>query len=172
MQAFVDKFKVGTRASQAQSRLKAMQRLEVVAEVMDDPYAASALERSTSRSDQIRSDQRTALPRPNLLLTHCGSCWNRGLRFAFPDPEPLAPPVLQLLNVGFGYPGRQVMMPLSTFSIPYPQPTSYPAPINVDFGYPTSAARSSSAASSSVSTWRAAWPSWGPTASASRRCSR
>jgi len=49
-----------------QSRIKAMGRMECVAEILEDP----------------------------------------SLRFAFPAPEPLSAPVLQLVDVGFGYDGK------------------------------------------------------------------
>jgi len=70
MQAFVDKNRGNaSKASMAQSRLKAMSRLEVVAAIMDDP----------------------------------------SLHFGFPEPEPLPTPILQLVDVGFNYPGKPAL---------------------------------------------------------------
>lgn len=67
MQAFVDRFRSNaSRASMVQSRIKALGRMECVAEILEDP----------------------------------------SLRFAFPAPEPLSAPVLQLVDVGFHYPGK------------------------------------------------------------------
>ena len=67
MQSFIDRFRSSAnRAAMVQSRIKAMGRMECVAEILDDP----------------------------------------SLRFAFPSPEPLSAPVLQLVDVGFGYPGK------------------------------------------------------------------
>ena len=67
MQAFVDRFRSNaSRASMVQSRIKALGRMECVAEILDDP----------------------------------------SLRFAFPAPEPLSAPVLQLVDVSFGYPEK------------------------------------------------------------------
>ena len=64
MQAFIDRFRSSAnRASMVQSRIKAMGRMECVAEILEDP----------------------------------------SLRFAFPAPEPLSPPVLQLVDVAFHY---------------------------------------------------------------------
>ena len=67
MQSFIDRFRSSAnRASMVQSRIKAMGRMECVAEILDDP----------------------------------------SLRFAFPSPEPISAPVLQLVDVAFGYPGK------------------------------------------------------------------
>uniref|UniRef100_A0A7S1CJG3 ABC transporter domain-containing protein n=1 Tax=Bicosoecida sp. CB-2014 TaxID=1486930 RepID=A0A7S1CJG3_9STRA len=64
MQAFVDRFRYNAkRASLAQSRLKALARMESLDEVIDDPTWA----------------------------------------FSFPDPGPLARPVLAVSDVSFGY---------------------------------------------------------------------
>ena len=64
MQAFVDRFRGNAkRASMVQSRVKALGRMECVAEILEDP----------------------------------------SLRFAFPAPEVLSAPVLQLVDVAFGY---------------------------------------------------------------------
>jgi len=64
IQTFIDRFRYNAkRASLVQSRIKALERMEVVEEVVDDPK------------------------------------W----RFAFPDPGPLSVPVLQMVDVGFGY---------------------------------------------------------------------
>ena len=70
MQAFVDRFRAkATKARQAQSRLKALERLPVIESVVEDTAT----------------------------------------RFAFPEPETLAPPVLQLDRVDAGYDGRVVL---------------------------------------------------------------
>ena len=67
MQAFVDRFRSNaSRASMVQSRVKALGRMECVAEILEDP----------------------------------------SLRFGFPAPDPLSAPVLQLVDVAFGYPGK------------------------------------------------------------------
>ena len=67
MQAFVDRFRSNaSRASMVQSRIKALGRMECVAEILEDP----------------------------------------SLRFAFPAPEPLSAPLLQLVDVGFAYPDK------------------------------------------------------------------
>ena len=70
MQAFVDRFRAkATKARQAQSRLKALERLPVIESVIED---------STTR-------------------------------FAFPEPQMLSPPILQLDRVDAGYDGRAVL---------------------------------------------------------------
>ncbi len=70
MQAFVDRFRAqATKARQAQSRLKALERLPVIDSVVEDTAT----------------------------------------RFAFPEPQRLAPPVLQLDRVDAGYDGRVVL---------------------------------------------------------------
>ena len=70
MQAFVDRFRAkATKARQAQSRLKALERL---------PAMESVVEEHTTR-------------------------------FAFPEPQTLAPPILQLDRVDAGYDGRPVL---------------------------------------------------------------
>ena len=70
MQAFVDRFRAkATKARQAQSRLKALERLPVIESVVEDSAT----------------------------------------RFAFPEPQMLAPPVLQLDRVDAGYDGRVVL---------------------------------------------------------------
>ena len=67
MQAFIERFRSNaSRASMVQSRVKALGRMECVAEILDDP----------------------------------------SLRFAFPAPEPLSSPVLQLVDVGYHYPNK------------------------------------------------------------------
>ena len=64
MQKFIDKFRFNAkRASLVQSRIKALDRMEVLQEVADDPR------------------------------------WN----FEFPDPGALGTPVLQVVDVAFGY---------------------------------------------------------------------
>jgi len=64
MEAFIAKFRSNaSRASMVQSRIKALGRMECVAEILEDP----------------------------------------SLRFKFPAPEPLSPPILQLVDVGFRY---------------------------------------------------------------------
>ncbi len=64
MQTFIDRYRANAKkASMVQSRIKAMGRMECVAEILEDP----------------------------------------SLRFSFPPPEPLSAPVLQLVDVGFGY---------------------------------------------------------------------
>lgn len=75
MQAFVDRFRYkASKARQAQSRLKAIERLE--------PIAAAALDRT--------------------------------VRFGFPEPEALAPPILALDEVAVGYaPGAPVLSRLT-----------------------------------------------------------
>ena len=70
MQAFVDRFRAkATKARQAQSRLKALERLPAMESVVED---------STTR-------------------------------FAFPEPQMLSPPILQLDRVDAGYDGRVVL---------------------------------------------------------------
>ena len=70
MQAFVDRFRAkATKARQAQSRLKALEKLPVI----DTLVEASAT------------------------------------RFAFPEPQLLSPPILQLDRVDAGYDGRAVL---------------------------------------------------------------
>ena len=74
MQAFVDRFRYkATKARQAQSRLKALAKMEPIAAVIED----------------------------------------RAVPFAFPDPGPLAPPLITLDNVSVGYNGRAVLRDLS-----------------------------------------------------------
>ena len=64
MQSFIDRFRYNAnRAALVQSRIKALERMEAVEEVVDDPK------------------------------------W----RFSFPDPGPLGVPLLQMIDVGFGY---------------------------------------------------------------------
>ncbi len=64
MQAFIDRFRYNAnRAALVQSRLKAMERMHTLEEIIEDPK------------------------------------W----RFQFPEPEPLGRPVLQVVDVGFGY---------------------------------------------------------------------
>jgi ATP-binding cassette subfamily F protein 3 len=70
MQAFVDRFRAkATKARQAQSRLKALERLPVIESVIEDSAT----------------------------------------RFAFPEPQMLSPPILQLDRVDAGYDGRVVL---------------------------------------------------------------
>lgn len=70
MQAFVDRFRAkATKARQAQSRLKALEKMRPVALIEDSAVA----------------------------------------RFAFPQPEPLAPPILRLEEVSVGYGGPPVL---------------------------------------------------------------
>ena len=70
MQAFVDRFRAkATKARQAQSRLKALERLPVIEAVVEDSAT----------------------------------------RFAFPEPQMLSPPILQLDRVDAGYDGRVVL---------------------------------------------------------------
>ena len=67
MESFIQRFRASAnRAAMVQSRIKALGRMESLAEILEDPT----------------------------------------LRFSFPDPEPLSPPVLQLANVGFHYEGQ------------------------------------------------------------------
>jgi ATP-binding cassette subfamily F protein 3 len=70
MQAFVDRFRAqATKARQAQSRLKALERLPPVESIVEDSPT----------------------------------------RFAFPEPEELPPPVLQLDKAAVGYNGKPVL---------------------------------------------------------------
>jgi ATP-binding cassette subfamily F protein 3 len=74
MQAFVDRFRAkATKARQAQSRLKALEKMEPIVSVVE--------ERTPS--------------------------------FSFPDPEPLAPPLISLEGVSAGYDGRTVLSRIS-----------------------------------------------------------
>jgi ATP-binding cassette subfamily F protein 3 len=74
LQAFVDRFRAkATKARQAQSRLKALERLAPVEAVAEDEPE----------------------------------------EFAFPEPTPLAPPILALERVAVGYEGRAVLRNLS-----------------------------------------------------------
>ena len=74
LQAFVDRFRYkASKARQAQSRLKMLERLEPIAERPGEPPVT----------------------------------------FAFPDPEPLPPPLLSLDGVDVGYDGRPVLRALS-----------------------------------------------------------
>ena len=74
MQAFVDRFRAqATKARQAQSRLKALERLPAIEAVMEE----------------------------------------HATRFAFPEPQTLAPPVLQLDRVDAGYDNRPVLRGVS-----------------------------------------------------------
>ncbi|EOD29834.1 hypothetical protein EMIHUDRAFT_456686, partial [Emiliania huxleyi CCMP1516] len=70
MQSFINKFRASAnRAAMVQSRIKAMNRMECVAEILEDP----------------------------------------SLRFAFPPPEPISSPVLQVVDVAFSYPGKPAL---------------------------------------------------------------
>jgi len=70
MQSFINKFRASAnRAAMVQSRIKAMNRMECVAEILEDP----------------------------------------SLRFAFPPPEPVSSPVLQVVDVAFSYPGQPAL---------------------------------------------------------------
>ncbi|EOD18656.1 hypothetical protein EMIHUDRAFT_430796 [Emiliania huxleyi CCMP1516] len=70
MQSFISKFRASAnRAAMVQSRIKAMNRMECVAEILEDP----------------------------------------SLRFAFPPPEPISSPVLQVVDVAFSYPGKPAL---------------------------------------------------------------
>ncbi|HLI12467.1 MAG TPA: ABC-F family ATP-binding cassette domain-containing protein [Alphaproteobacteria bacterium] len=74
IQAFVDRFRAkATKARQAQSRLKALARMEPIAEVVGE----------------------------------------KDMRFDFPSPEPLSPPLLVLDNVSVGYGAAPVLRDLS-----------------------------------------------------------
>ncbi len=74
MQAFVDRFRAqATKARQAQSRLKALERLPAIEAVMEE----------------------------------------HATRFAFPEPQTLAPPMLQLDRVDAGYDSRPVLRGVS-----------------------------------------------------------
>ena len=74
MQAFVDRFRYkASKARQAQSRLKALAKMEPIAAMIE----------------------------------------NRAVPFAFPDPGPLAPPLITLDKVSVGYDGRAVLRDLS-----------------------------------------------------------
>ncbi|MEO5374931.1 MAG: ATP-binding cassette domain-containing protein [Alphaproteobacteria bacterium] len=74
IQAFVDRFRAkATKARQAQSRLKMLERMEPIVAVVEE----------------------------------------RAISFDFPDPEPLAPPLLVLEDVVAGYDGRPVLTDLS-----------------------------------------------------------
>jgi len=79
IQSFIDKFRFNAkRASLVQSRIKAIERMEVLDEVADDPK------------------------------------W----RFEFPDPGPLALPVLQVDDVTFGYAAeRPPLLRRANFSV-------------------------------------------------------
>ena len=70
LESFNQRFRASAnRAAMVQSRIKALGRMESLAEILEDPT----------------------------------------LRFSFPDPEPLSPPVLQLANVGFHYEGQAAL---------------------------------------------------------------
>lgn len=64
MQKFIDRFRYSAaRAAQAQSRIKKLEKMVVISEVVEEG----------------------------------------GVRLSFPDPEPLNPPIMQLIDVDFGY---------------------------------------------------------------------
>ena len=70
MQSFVDRFRASAnRAAMVQSRVKALKRMECVAEILDDP----------------------------------------SLRFAFPQPEPISSPILQIVDVAYAYPSKPTL---------------------------------------------------------------
>ncbi|MBR0643715.1 ABC-F family ATP-binding cassette domain-containing protein [Plastoroseomonas hellenica] len=74
IQGFVDRFRAkATKARQAQSRLKALERMPPIEAVVEDTVT----------------------------------------RFAFPEPETLAPPILQLTRASAGYDGRAVLSGLN-----------------------------------------------------------
>ncbi len=74
IQSFVDRFRYkASKARQAQSRIKMLERLEPIAEHRDEA----------------------------------------GVTFAFPDPEPVAPPLFGAQNVTIGYDGRPVLSRIS-----------------------------------------------------------
>jgi ATP-binding cassette subfamily F protein 3 len=74
MQAFVDRFRAkASKARQAQSRLKALERLPQIEAIVEDAPT----------------------------------------RFAFPEPAPLAPPILAMERVSVGYDGRPVLRGLN-----------------------------------------------------------
>jgi ATP-binding cassette, subfamily F, member 3 len=74
MQKFVDRFRAkASKARQAQSRLKALERMPQIESVVED----------------------------------------RATRFAFPEPDPLAPPMLSLDGVDIGYDGKPILTGVS-----------------------------------------------------------
>lgn len=74
MQAYVDRFRFkATKARQAQSRLKALEKLDIPIAVNDDP----------------------------------------DIRFSFPEPESLAPPIITLEDAAVGYDDRPVLTRLN-----------------------------------------------------------
>mmetsp|Transcript_19452 Transcript_19452/g.58771 ORF Transcript_19452/g.58771 Transcript_19452/m.58771 type:complete len:828 (+) Transcript_19452:417-2900(+) len=78
VQAFIDKFRFNAkRAAMVQSRIKALNRLEDLGNIEEDPQ----------------------------------------YQFKFPDPDPVAPPILGFNDVAFGYPGGPLLFHNLNFGI-------------------------------------------------------
>lgn len=88
LQSFIDRFRAGTKATQAQSRLKALERMETLSAVqIDSPLQFSFKEPSKCPNPLINIENATASYGDKKILTHINFSITPGDRIAFLGPN-------------------------------------------------------------------------------------